>query len=741
MTFKIVTSDTKRTTFYKHIQLDTSRDTAILIRQSRKGANKDHYESRLLQESLKPFVIEARGEGDDGHIRVYDEGAGVSGTKGIDKRKLLKQLHEDIASGKIGDIVVARADRLFRDKHFDKVSTFTMLAERMRIKVIVPLDDSIIVYDFTKTKDLQAFQQEMQASYGYLENQVGYMNRARDHKKSRGFYGGGCLPLPYVLVKDMPKEEQVPVIYQPWIAPALDLFRKFAEFNYESGRIARYVESKPYIFPFMPTEDLEIYLPVTNMRKTAGGYTFSSPKTLLYYLSNLASGGYAYGGKDEEGNTILIANVFEAAIPMDLLEPAYASINGEYLDGTPFVKNGSTRQFRRNSFETDAILHGLLTSDDGAISVFAQLDDEYPMYACLKGGYLGQKTRAGLGRVLKAWMLPCTTLDKIIVDRLIDLAEYDQDMVERVKMYFKAVSKESESTLTVLDTAIHKTQIALKKLSQAIVLLSMGEAEEEEEKELDPNDPIVKEHKKLAATLRNLQKQREEAAFVAQEDPAQSIENFYYVLSHLRAEFNSQTPQTKKDIIRKLVAEVKVNAISPHLYTLYITWIEPMAARDDVALLWRSDPTKNGTTTTWTQEEDEAVRTLYPDSPQIELMQAIPNKSPAQIKKRASELHVRRQIGLERTFWWTVTYADLEAAAQFTSGEEQQAMLWNEINAMAENTKRRSLMTENTQKGKLTASWFLPVDLISFSRALDVTNSNESGKPEYHRYGRHAHLL
>src|SRR6266516_781173 len=147
MTFKIVSGSEKRTTFCKKINLDTSRDTAILIRQSGKGANIKHYESRLLQESLIPFVREARGESDLCHIRIYDEGAGVSGKKGIDKRLILRQLHYDIAAGLIGDIVLAHADRLFRDKHFDKVSTFTLLAERMGIKVIVPASLGVIVYD------------------------------------------------------------------------------------------------------------------------------------------------------------------------------------------------------------------------------------------------------------------------------------------------------------------------------------------------------------------------------------------------------------------------------------------------------------------------------------------------------------------------------------------------------------------------------------------------------------------
>jgi hypothetical protein len=54
MVVKMVASTEKRLTFHKDIHLDTSRDTAILIRQSGRGANIKHYESGLLQESLIP---------------------------------------------------------------------------------------------------------------------------------------------------------------------------------------------------------------------------------------------------------------------------------------------------------------------------------------------------------------------------------------------------------------------------------------------------------------------------------------------------------------------------------------------------------------------------------------------------------------------------------------------------------------------------------------------------------------
>ena len=726
MSFKIVTVQQRQPVFYQNVQLDRSRNTGILIRQSKRGSDAEHYEGRLLQESLIPFVLEAREEEDLAHIHIFDEGAGVSGTKGVDKRKKLKSMMEEIVANLIGDIVLARPDRLFRDKHFDKVSTFTMLAERMRIKVVVPTDHGVIVYDFTKYEDLQAFQKDMQAAYAYIENQIGYMNRARDAKVARGFYGGGSLPLPYVLLRDMPKEEKVQVIYEPWKEAGLNLFQKFKEFNFDSGRIGRYVEEKPYIFKFMPPDHFEEYLPVTNMRRTQGGYTFSLIETILYYLSNPVMAGFAHGGKDREtGETILIKGVFDAAIPLDLFEPCYAAIKGVYLDGTPFTQNGGTRHYRRTTHETDAILHELLTSDDGTISVFAQASCDHPMYICLRGGYHGQATRTGLGRIQKAWALPVRPIDAIILDRLIALAEHDPKIEEKVKAYFAKAEKEGQSSLTVLDTAIHNTEKALRKLSRTIVVLTKQLALEEDEGddteenkklELNQNDPIVKEHRQLQAELRRLQRQREEAARIVNEDPAKSITNFYHVLSHLRAEFTKQDPQTKKDIMRKLIEEVKITALSPHLFTLQITWIRPLTdGRDDAALLWRSTPTRSEETNLWTPQEERALRMLYPDRAQRVLMEAIPNKTLGQMKDKAHDIGIKRDhwhIEQNERFHWTVAYTDLKALEAFSGNDRERKYLFREVNHMAEQTKR----------GQLTVSWFIPIDMIAFSSQLNVTD-------------------
>src|ERR1051326_1008861 len=66
MAIKIIsTQATMQEYDLRNISVDLSRKTGVLIRQSRKGSDKDHYESRLRQESLVPVAIAIRGETDD----------------------------------------------------------------------------------------------------------------------------------------------------------------------------------------------------------------------------------------------------------------------------------------------------------------------------------------------------------------------------------------------------------------------------------------------------------------------------------------------------------------------------------------------------------------------------------------------------------------------------------------------------------------------------------------------------
>jgi hypothetical protein len=718
MAIKIVDTQTPMRGYeVGHIPVDLSRKTGVLMRQSRKGADKAHYESRKRQEALVPDAIALRGDTDDSNIIVYDEGSGVSGTKGYDQRPQLSKLYIDIANGIIGSIVVVRTDRLFRDKHFRNVSMFTELAEAKKILLIV---HGRAVYDFTKTKDLQAFQKEMQDAYNYLTTQVAYLIETRKQRVQRGLYGGGWLSAPYVIDKQSWKEEQKPVIYQPWLEPALTLFQKFHEFDFSLARIAAYIDSVPYLFPQPSFEDTRRYRFATIMRVVPGGYTISSPASLRGYLSNLTLGGFAKIGRDEEGNELLLPNAFEPAIPMELLEPAYASITGFYLDGSPFEKSRSVvRQTRRKyTLYVHAALHGFLKSKNGAVSLRSNNYDEIPAYICHAG--LSKEgwelsNRIGLMKQRGMWAVPCEYLDRIILNRLCDLVRHDVDMVERIKAFWESRKTEEVDEAHVLKQQIKKAEDQIARLDKLLT---------------DPARPLSKtSEERYLTTLAEVEEElarlkRQQAARQALEDPQNVIPNFYYVLAHLPTEYAKLSAEGQKKMMRIVVKAVELDLLSPHVFRLYIIWENGIAVRPDVALVWRGVTPNNAEE--WSAEEDELMRLHYPDKLQIEIMQALPRRAWNRIIERAQDLQLRRRLSTAVNFSGphpvnvyhrTVSYSDLEAVARFIQTDEEKNRIWQITNELAKKTLR----------GSLTAYWWLPLDSVSF-RSIDVVSGGEEEK-------------
>jgi DNA invertase Pin-like site-specific DNA recombinase len=685
------------------IHIDLARKTGVLIRQSRKGADLDSRESRLRQESLVPVAIALRGDADGTNIILYDEGSGVSGTKGYDQRPELSRLYMDIANDVIGCIVVARADRLFRDKHFRNVSMFTELAERKRITVIVP---GRAIYDFTKTRDLQAFQREMQEAYNYIATQVAYMQDTRRQKVERGFYGGANLPAPYAIDKTVAKEYQIPVIYEPWRQLVVDLFTRFRDLDFVLSRIARHIEEQPYLFPYPSAQDLQRYQFKTRMRTRPGGYTFSGADSIKQYFSNLTLGGYAKIGRDTDGNQLLLANAFEEALPFDLLSQSYAAITGHYPDGTPFKRQRIVaRSARTLRDDSSALLHGLLTSADGSVSYLANRSKQCPYYVCNKGlskeGWL-LKNKVGIMHQEKAWAISCEDLDYIVLRRLNELTHYDRDLVRRLQDSWNQRHSSSVDEIALLEEQLDKSDAQIRRLDKLLT---------------DPAVPLTPDaERRYLELLRDAEHDRQRltqklAQQETQADPVQVIPTFYAILADFSKEFARLAPRDQKRLMRHVVQDIKLNILTPHLFQLHVVWQNGMATCPDIALLWRGMAPK--TEHAWSEEEDAIMRTLYASAEQEDLMRRLPDRTWSRIYERAQDLQLRRTLPHNgphpfNTYHRTLTYNDLEAVAGLVSAEIQQDRMRQVVNDLARRTMR----------GGLTAHWWLLLEQISYAGSV-----------------------
>src|SRR6266446_9736230 len=177
-------------------ELDLTRKTAALMRQSRRGADEHNPESRLRQEGLVRVAVEIRADHDPLMVIECDEGSGVSGKKKIYERPKLLQLWEGIQNGTVGSVIVAREDRLFRDRFLTQATKF---AEECAERGVLLIVAGRRCYDFRIQDDFNAFIRKMQESYGYLDTHVRYMYEMKLQKLQRGEWVGGGLVAPYAL--------------------------------------------------------------------------------------------------------------------------------------------------------------------------------------------------------------------------------------------------------------------------------------------------------------------------------------------------------------------------------------------------------------------------------------------------------------------------------------------------------------------------------------------------------------
>jgi len=493
----------------------------------------------------------------------------------------------------------------------------------------------------------------------------------------------------------------------------------FYDSDFSLAYIVRYIESRPCVFPYPDAQDLQKYNFPTRMTKAAKGYTFTSIASIKNYLSNLTLGGYAKIGKDKLGNEILLAGAFEAAVPMDLLAPCYAAITGHYPDGTPFDKWKDSRRSIKHTkqWESDAVLHGFLRSDDGAVSFSIDNQESKQTksrYTCNQGSALegsSARYRVGILQTKTVWSVSCKELDAIVLNRLCDLVQYDSEMADRIKAIWESHKTGLVDEAQVLKTQIEKAEAHIKHLDNLLTRPARPLTKQTEARYITQ---LAEAETALEGLLKKQKAQSE------REEPERVVPNFYYVLSHLPVEYKKLDSEHQKKMIRKVIKEIKLNIVSSHLFLLHIEWEDGIAARPDVALIWRG--TMSNTNEAWSAEEDDVLAAMYPKASQIELMKAFPRFSWYRICDRAKERDIRRTITLHgRTpinlYHRTVSYQDLAAVADLVREPNEKERLQEIANALAKGTLR----------GELSAHWWLPLDEISYVSDFDDVDDYLNG--------------
>jgi hypothetical protein len=613
-------------------EIDKTRATAILVRQSHSGADTAQAESRETQLGLQDYGRKLYGN-DEPDVRLYDEGAGVSGQKRIDQRKMLDLLYQDMHKGIIGTIVLAREDRLFRNKHMDQVGAFTRLAEEKRIKLIVPpisstaIREETKVYDFTVYQNLRAFQDKMKEAYAYIEGPIKHANQCKQNKADKGGFDGRGLP-PGFAVRGR-KQDQYIVIYEPWAEVIRKLALRAQALDWDMGKLNREVARMAFLFPEIPEEDRERYLILTNMRNIPGvGYKPRGPQTIKHWLTNEMYIGWWQPDRDKPDT---IVDNHPAILDYALFAEGYARLKGYTIEGE-LLNSGRGVTRIRSTRETplEGLFHSRLvaTPPSPDRTAFTSIDD---------GHYIARSLQANGILTEKLFRLPIQHFDAVVIQRLQALVESDLNIADKVNDTLEQVYNQQSDDFASIHEQIRGIETQLLDNAEKRLMTSN-------------KDPLYArlqaQADELLLTKTQLESKKEKLGII---DNPQEIEQLQYLLGNFDLVWPTLNLEQRQRAFSLLINRIEVTVISPHWIRLSIDWLDAICPRIDIAYVWKVTPSRGDILS---QEEEAILRQCYSSATRLEILRQLPDRTWRSLQRHAS---VNRLAGRRKT-WEDIPY-------------------------------------------------------------------------------------
>ena len=624
-------------------EIDRKRATAVLVRQSRTGADTAQAESRETQLGLQDYGRQLYGD-EKPDVRLYDEGAGVSGQKRIDQREKLDELYKDMHKGIVGAVVLSREDRLFRNKHMDQVGTFTKLAEEKHIKVIVPpissasTEERTRVYDFTNYRDLIAFQDKMREAYGYIEGHVKYMHLCKQNKADKGGYDGRFLP-PGLAVKGKKQDQEI-VIYEPWAKEMRKLALRAQALGWDMGKLNREVAAKAFLFPEIPDEDKEVYVIKTKLRYIPGvGYRPYDYQTIRNLLTNEMLIGWWQPSEDKPD--VIIDN-HPAVLDYDLFAEGYAELKGYTLEGVT-VQNwrGVTRIHKSRDIPPDLLFHGrlLLTppSPDRTAFISATERKSKPLYR----GFSRQPNGMMKDELLN---LPGAPFDSLVIERLKALEKADIQMKDKVKETLEAVYNQQSADFVSVHEQLKGIEAQLVDNAKKRMRTSAD----------DPLYAMLEVEKSdLVQRQSQLEAKKDKLGIV---DSPEEIARLHSLLGNFEAVWPTFDLVQRQRTFSLLINRIEIEVVSPHWLRLTIDWQDAVCPRLDIAYIWKAMPSGHRD---FSDKEKEIIRQYYSSSSRLDILKRLPDRTWYSLRGQAMDMELNRDFLANDDLLPSVCYRDL----------------------------------------------------------------------------------
>jgi hypothetical protein len=186
--------------------------------------------------------------------------------------------------------------------------------------------------------------------------------------------------------------------------------------------------------------------------------------------------------------------------------------------------------------------------------------------------------------------------------------------------------------------------------------------------------------------------------------PEKIIPNFYQVLDQVSDEFWKLDIDKQRWMLSKLIEEIEIKNIAPHIYNLTVKWLRAIAKRPDTVLVYRGSSLRQD----WTLEEEAWLRANYPTCDKLELLKHFPERTWATIKDRAHVLDIKRAIPrhVGTIIHLDLAYNDWIKTCEFSKidhNSEEGKKILDRLNYYAAEVGRKEVAFD----------WLLPIEKIS----------------------------
>jgi DNA invertase Pin-like site-specific DNA recombinase len=588
-------------------QIDLRFDAAAYARQSTKDQVIENVQSHISQTVGILLETKSLGYKDDGSTgkvvlfvenQVVDEDGNTqiknaSGTWPIDKRPDLKAILDLIEEDKIKLVIVEFVDRLFRDE--DRIDSNIFIKACKEHNCLVYVTSKKMLYNLNNPQMAEMFRMEVAFAAAYIEHHVrGTMLRRRDQAVAAGKFGGGFVPMGFIVCKEKGKDYNKLIQYPPHAKILKETGIEVVRLGI--AEVCRQAQETPIFFP-----DFEEGVEAGHraLDKVDGGYVLRTRCGLISTLTNPANiGDIVYG------ENIKVPGAHDAIFDKDFYSLLLAKLKGD--------KSNKVRRYYQGDSGTERVgtLKKLLAIEGLNSCVYSKTKGLYH-YKCYNQGMI-EKDLMCLGADFIESLIENRLLERI---RICDLGSFENEIKERKAKKIKDLADMDRRIVAIDEELDNLTDSLVKTKIQSTI------------------DRINKRSAKLELDRIELCENRKVLAVeLAEEDL--SVESELSGLNIMK-----RPARIRQALLEHLAKRVVVKQHSPKYLSVRIEWKESIGWGVDEIYVDRG----NSWSVHWTHEEVSILEALYPTTLNIEeILKALPNRSWRSICTKAAQKKIKR---------------------------------------------------------------------------------------------------